>query len=255
MKKLCTFLTAILIGATALFATACDPITFSYEDADKYVMGTAQLDENINSLEIFWQRGEVRVEYADVETITFEESADVELVEAEQMYHLVDGDLLHIQYAKAGPYFGTLRKKTLKVLIPRGNTLDKLEIEVISANIFITDINVNDVEIDNCDGTTQASFGSVIEAEIMQRAEEGTVSFVNAPKRGDFSTSTSATLTVKFPADVGFTAEMTRGDERAKINCDFETVRYGYGYVCGDGVNQYDFDAGYRGTINVQKLS
>ena len=54
---------------------------------------------------------------------------------------------------------------------------------------------------------------------------------------------------------MGFTAEMTRGDERAKINCDFETVRYGYGYVCGDGVNQYDFDAGYRGTINVQKLS
>ena len=255
MKKPCAFLTAILIGVTTLFATSCDPITFSYEDADKYVMGTAQLDENINSLEIFWQRGEVRVEYADVETITFEESADVELVEAEQMYHLVDGDLLHIQYAKAGPYFGTLRKKTLKVLIPRGNTLDKLEIEVISANIFITDINVNDVEIDNCDGTTQTSFCSVIEAEIMQRAEEGTVSFVDAPKRGDFSVSTSATLTVKFPADVGFTAEMTRENERAKINCDFETVRYGYGYVCGDGVNQYDFDAGYGGTINVQKLS
>lgn len=255
MKKLFTFLAAILIGATTLFATSCDPITFSYENADKYVIGTAQLDENINSLEIFWQRGEVRVEYADVETITFEESADVELVEAEQMYHLVDGDLLHIQYAKAGPYFGTLRKKTLKVLIPRGNTLDKLEIEVISANIFITDINVNDVEIDNWDGTTQASVGSVIEAEIMQRSEEGTVSFVNAPKRGDFSISFSATLTVKFPADVGFTAEVDREDEDAKINFDFEIVRYGYGYVCGDGVNQYDFEVGYGGTINVQKLS
>ena len=254
MKKLFTFLAAILIGATALFATACDPITFSYENADKYVMGTAQLDENINSLEIFWQRGEVRVEYADVETITFEESADVELVEAEQMYHLVDGDLLHIQYAKAGPYFGTLREKTLKVLIPRGNTLDKLEIEVISANIFITDINVNDVEIDNWDGTTQASVGSVIEAEIMQRSEEGTVSFVNAPKEGEFSVY-SAALTVKFPADVGFTAEVDREDEDAKINFDFEIVRYGYGYVCGDGVNQYDFEVGYDGTINVQKLS
>lgn len=255
MKKLFTFLSAILIGATTLFATSCDPRTFSYEDADKYVRGTAQLDENINSLEIVWVQGEVRVEYADVETITFEESADVELVEAEQMYHLVDGDLLHIQYAKAGPYWDTLKNKTLKVLIPRENTLDKLEIEVTSANIFITDINVNDIEIDNWYGMTQASFGSVIEAEIMQRSEEGTVSFVDAPKRGDFSTSTSATLTVKFPADAGFTAEMTREDESAKINCDFETVRYGYGYVCGDGVNQYDFDAGYRGTINVQKLS
>ena len=257
MKKLCTFLTAILIGVTALFATACDPYWYNYVDGDKYTAGAPEVGENITAIDIGWYGGEICVEYAAVKTITVSETADKELEEDTKLHHWIEGETLHIQYCLSGLMFtfGTPTEKTLTLLIPQEMVLQKLEIESISANISITDLSVNDVEIDNHTGKTQASFVSVNEVEIEQGNEDGTVSFVNAPKTGDFSFDGAGTLTIKFPAETGFTAEIKKEFEGAKINFDFETVRYGYGYVCGDGVNQYDFELGNIGTINVQKLS
>ena len=257
MKKLFTFLMTVLIGATTLFATSCDPYWYNYVDGDKYTAGAPEVGENITAIDIGWYGGEICVEYAAVETITVSETADKELEEDTKQHHWIDGETLHIQYCLSGLMFsyGTPIEKTLTLLIPQEMVLQKLEIESLSANISITDLSVNDVEIDNHMGKTQASFISVNEVEIEQGNEDGTVSFVNAPKTGDFSFDGSGILTIKFPAETGFTAEIKKEVERAKINFDFEIARYGEEYICGDGVNQYDFELGYGGTINVQKLS
>ena len=67
MKKLLTFLTAVLLGMTSLFATACDPDSFKYENGDKSTVGVAEVGANVTSLDIGWYMGKVCVEYAAVD--------------------------------------------------------------------------------------------------------------------------------------------------------------------------------------------
>ncbi len=253
MKKLLTFLTAVLLGMTSLFATACDPDSFNYENGDKYTVGVAEVGANVTSLDIGWYMGKVCVEYAAVETITFSESAKEELTEEIQVHHWLDGNTLHIQYGKDGlmMFYGTPKEKTLTVLIPQETVLQKLEISSGSADIFVTDLHVNEVEIENTYGDTKVSFADVNEADINLIKGNGEATFATAPKEGEFSVYGGA-LTVKFPADTGFTAEMKKGN--GTINCDFDLTQKGEEYISGDGAGQYDFEIYSSGTIHIQKL-
>lgn len=149
---------AMLVMA-ALFGSGCSApgffgtSGFIYDNAEKYTMGGAELAaDGIETLDIGWVSGEVKVAYHSENTVVFSETANKTLDENTTMYYMVDGDTLRIKFAKSGKYNFTKLEKELTVWLPQGMELAGLEIDSVSADVSVAGLVAERAEIDTTSG-------------------------------------------------------------------------------------------------------
>ena len=92
-------LCAVIITSTGIFGSAG---IGTYANADKYTAGGTEITDRVRNLDVNWTSGKVILAYHAEETVTLEESAKRSLPDDEQMHWWLDGNTLHVQYAKAG---------------------------------------------------------------------------------------------------------------------------------------------------------
>lgn len=256
MKKnfLTTAIAAVFTAGIATFGmTACNVEHFTYDDAERYKAGPANLTENVTELEIDWLLGNVNIAYGDVDTVTFSETSEEKVTADMTMYYWLENSTLHIKYAKSGIKLTneTQPSKDLTVLLPAALSLKELDLELVDANAALTGINADEVEIESVAGKINASFGSVREFSVTSISGDVDMRFATAPIEGEYE-NVHGNLTMYLPENSGFTIEAEK--LASAFECEFDTVKSGNRYVYGNGANEYEFVT-VAGTVTLKKLS
>ena len=157
MKKNSFYATTLLIGSFLLGGCSAPNLpalsSFTYKNSDKYTMGEAELPAGeISNVEIDWVSGEINVAYHTKDTVIFSETSNKTLNDKTTMYYFVDGDTLHLKFAKSGNRIPSNLNKELTVYLPEGMELDEVAIDSVSADVNITGLTAEKTNVDTISG-------------------------------------------------------------------------------------------------------
>lgn len=143
-------------------------ITMGYDDKD-YAIGGGKVSANgISDIDINWVAGEVKTELYDGSDIEIEETSDKTIDEDKRLRYKVEQEKLIINYQKSGVInfgikVGSLNKR-LTIRIPRSMAVDVLDIDSVSADVYVKDIKGRNIDCENVSGDLSlesATFESV----------------------------------------------------------------------------------------------
>lgn len=280
---------ALVLFATLIFLFNVDNILdfgfwgYSYSNESSYTKGGGEISADIDTIEVNWISGSINVSKYEGDKIIISESANKSLDDDELLrYKVVDGNLI-IQYAKSSRSFNFLLNnipsKSLELKIPASiaESLIELEIDSVSANIYLSDITSNEFNIDNVSGRTEVSnitggncnissvSGSIkynnamlntldvetisgnvyfngaafyIDSETV--SGKITMDLLNTPKEFE-SESVSGNVSITIPENDGFTAkyDTVSGD----FNSNFSTQHSKHSVIYKNGGASFNFDS------------
>lgn len=187
-----------------------------FENDSSYteVNTSAEFDtDNIRSLDIEWIDGNVNIEYYDGEKIYIEENGS----HSRPMCYKIDGTTLKIdEYRNKNKLGINNASKDLTVKLPLSYKADEIDISVVAANVFASELNIGKLDFETVSGN-------------------GDFEFAISPREID-TESVSGGVEITLPSDVtGYNAsfETVSGALTTK---DFNnSSRFGDGSVIIDG--------------------
>ena len=130
---------------------------FSYANAEKYTAGDTVITSPVETLDVNWTEGFVKIEYHSGTGIRVSETSPKPLSENNRLHWWLDGTTLRIQYAKAGINLTWNLQKTLTVSLPEGTVLKNAGIKATSADITVSDLVAEEVILGSTSGNVTAS--------------------------------------------------------------------------------------------------
>lgn len=248
----------------------------SYTDSERYTVGAAELSETVEHIHIHWPVGSVTVKAHSADTVSFSEESAKELTDDARLHYWLDGTVLHIQFCQAGKWRLDEMEKELTVLVPDDLTLAEVEVNTLSAPIFLDSIQANKLTADTTSGdmrftgcaVTEAvntsTISSTLEADFTKplgvfsggstsgsfqisataiedfsaSSISGSVSLSieEAPKALDIQT-TSGNIDLTLPEDASFTLDYNATS--GDLTSDLPHTTEGGRYIFGDGTGEY----------------
>ncbi|MGN1328537.1 MAG: DUF4097 family beta strand repeat-containing protein [Eubacterium sp.] len=182
------------------------------QSTESYVEGPYDVaTEGIENIDIEWVSGNVDVQYYDGDTIYIEESAKSD---KNPMTYKVDNKTLYIdEFAdNVSTAFSSKLKKDLTVKIPSEFKTNEFTLDIVSANLTISNLNTRDFELNAVSGNSHIYF-----ATQPQDIEMDTVS-------GD--------IQLVFPSDItGYSISNESVSGSVNTNDFGNTLNYGDGYT------------------------
>ncbi|MGN0523772.1 MAG: DUF4097 family beta strand repeat-containing protein [Eubacterium sp.] len=227
----------VSVAAVAIVAIIC---TFSWlsgnfnipaivgesKGGESYAQGSVDIaTDNVENIDVEWVSGNIDVQYYDGDTIYIEESAKND---RHPMTYKVEGRTLYICEfgSNVSTAFSSKSKKDLTIKIPNDFKTNELSLDIVSADVTVSNLNTRDLELNAVSGNAHISF-----KEQPRDIEMDTVS-------GD--------IQLVFPEDIsGFS--ISNESVSGKINTnDFGNVTY-----YGDGYTEIELDA-VSGNLTVE---
>lgn len=220
--------------------------------------------DEISKLSIDWPSGKITVEAGDVGAITYQETgAD----DDRPMVATHSGDELRIRYAKNTYSIGLFHHKDLTVVVPRDWMCSRLRISTASAEIAVTGLSVDVLEVDAASGkcTIRDCYAGEVDVDTASgdvfysgtlnsfdcdcASAAVTLELCNVPNEISMD-SASGSMDITLPDDAGFQAEID-GLSRS-FSSDFETSSHDGVHRCGDGACEIDMDTA-SGKLTIHK--
>lgn len=225
---------------------------YRYNDGDKYSIGQGTLDEEIDSVDIDWIAGNVKMVLTDEAKVIIKET-ESEDEDNELRYRVVDGKLV-IKFRKSGDaswnFWGRHHEKELTVYIPRkmAENMKEVAVSCVSSDLNIKEITACKLNVEMVSGDIKAT-GIFDDVEIeMVSGDIDMVSDKMLLKADVESVSGDVKLTM--PEGDGFTAEhdSVSGD----MDIDFEIRTKGKASIYKDGSADYKFES-VSGDVSIKK--
>ena len=294
MRKLLMTLFAAVIVAAAVCLCGCSVsyTNYLYQDSDKYTAGDREIPDKIETINIDYLSGKVKLTGTDSETVKIRETANETLDDDRKVHTWVSGTTLYVRYCASAKRLDLYKlEKTLEIDIPENVKLSELKIEISSGDADCSKFEAKSVEMKassgdlfaSCKAETiemKASSGDITltqtgESEKVGKLDvessSGKISVASDGAKVFKSHSSSGKGEFKF-AEVPETAEMeaSSGDitvylpEDANVTAEFDVssgdITYelpfsksGGKYVSGDGSRKLTVETS-SGDITVKKL-
>lgn len=113
---------------------------YQYPNGQNYTAGSeASFSAPIDAIDVDWPAGAVKIAYHEKETVELCETVtgSVEPAEDEIMHYWLDGTTLRVKFAASGRTLLIMPQKELTILLPRSLMLDRLSVDVASAEADI----------------------------------------------------------------------------------------------------------------------
>lgn len=253
-------------------------------DSSEYLSGNSEVDaSDITDIEINWIDGSVNIDVYDGNTIKFYEECKNELSDSDLLHYYSKSNKLKIEYSgtKKIPIFigGSNLKKSLTVQIPESMLVqfNDLNIEAVSSNVNISNINSKYIDIENISGnillnniavdkididTTSGDIdsdniiikkssnidtisgsailnGSISAIEFDSTSGDLKVVSDICPNEADTDT-TSGNISLSIPDNSGFSYSFD--GVSGKMKCDFPSSGESDEGKYGDGTSDFSFD-------------
>jgi len=136
--------------------------SYFYNDSEKYTLGGAELTGELTDLDINWVSGSVNIVAGDGDKIIISEtSSNGDIEDNYKLRYLFEDGKLTIKYQKSGLIKRIFddSQKALVLTIPAAylDSMDDVEIDVVSANLNIGTIKCSTMNIDNVSGLITAA--------------------------------------------------------------------------------------------------
>ncbi len=162
MTTIAVICAVLLITATAIaIGSIFNVMGATYDNADAYTQGAADISENVKNLDIHWTSGNIIVAYHQENTVLLEETANKSISSDMEMRWWLDGDTLRVRYSKSGAHFFsfgfTNLQKTLTVTLPESISLKDVGINATSADMEIPSLKADAIRLYATSGDINAS--------------------------------------------------------------------------------------------------
>lgn len=230
-------MSAAIVGSLCACGVTNISGTFeTYDRPDTYTVGDGQATD-ISALDVSWVAGDIKIEYAEQDYISFSETASEDYGEDYRMRWKVEYGTLDIHFVKSGVSSKNNYSKTLTVKLPASLTLSDLEIESVSSDVTCTvDARKADIETVSGDATMQ---NVLVSSEFDFDSVSGnlTATFRTAPAVMDLET-TSGNVDVGLPQDANFTLTFSTVSGTIQ-SLHPNAVLQNKTVTCGTGANRY----------------
>jgi DUF4097 and DUF4098 domain-containing protein YvlB len=209
----------------------------SYNDKDYTVGGGTVSPSDVSDLQIDWTSGTVKVVPYSGDSIIIEEDSDTSLDSDYQMRYKVDDGVLNIKFAKSKVKLKGIFKnmsKELTVKVPEKFMFDEVEIDSVSAQIMMDQINcgstdcstvsgnivlekvsTNQFDGETVSGKMDCKGGSMDDVTMETVSGKIEMAFQTMPSEMDLE-SVSGDITLGFPENKGFQVDYD------KVSGDFD---------------------------------
>lgn len=270
----------------------------SVDDGSKVVSDTESIPaSSISKIKVDWVAGSVEVRVGEGDQVTFNETANRALTDAQKMrYTLSDNGELRIKYCadleNVFDWFNNsnfnMPSKALVITVPASlaGSLDRLDIEVVSAyvtvdgvygtktaissvsgNVLARNLTCKNLDLDstsgevaceNCtvdDMSANSVSGRINIDGMFQKVDtenvSGSTRIACATQPNDVNASSvSGEITVLLPESAGFIAKLDTVS--GGLSCEFSGTMSDTMVVVGDGSAKYDFET-VSGDIRIQQ--
>lgn len=124
---------------------------YIYDDSEYSIGNKAFKEITINEINIDWIVGNVYVEQSSNHELIIRESIDIDIDEKYKMHYLLKDDVLNIKYTSSLPILiYKFKNKDLYVYLP--TEIEKININNVSADISINNVNIHTLTINNVSG-------------------------------------------------------------------------------------------------------
>lgn len=150
-----------LIVPSTICLTGCsfcliNTFNYQYDNADKYTAGDREIDDTITKINIDYVAGDVKVNGADTDIVSVEETANQTLDADHQVHTWVDGDTLYVRYCASTKNISFNKiEKSLEITLPADRELDDFVIEVSSGNTTLEGFSTDNLN-------THSSSGNIV---------------------------------------------------------------------------------------------
>jgi len=235
---------------------------YTYDNASKYTSGGAQITSHVDTLDVNWIEGQVKLAFHNGKDILISETSRRSLDNSAELRWYLDGNTLYIKYAESGFKAHQSLGKELTVLLPRAMELDSVKLSVVSADVKTEPLSADDVvihsvsgnlhvgidraerlDLNNVSGEVSVNAARVDEVKANTVSGNVTLEIACIPDRIT-ANSTSGDVIIRLPEDAGFTAKLSSvsGDMRGNMPMQSQG---GKRYTAGNG----------RCTINADTVS
>ncbi len=225
--------------------------------------------EDISALEINWAAGNIVIESADVDSITFSESGLSK--NSKPFIWKIKKEKLVIDFSEATVLSGfgihVDFGKDLLIQVPKDWVCRELELDAASAALEVTGLTIHEVDIDTASGTCLFDSCNVSSMDVDTASGDiefyGTLDslecdaasasfrgvFTNVPRSIEME-SASGDLDLTLPQDAGFSVK-TDGLS-SDFSSDFDVTQRNGNYIHGDGACRIEMDA-MSGDVTIRK--
>lgn len=222
----------------------------------------------IQELEVQWVAGTVTILPGDTEEITFSEDDSTN----NPMTWKVIGDRLVIQFCKdqwnISPKTDDVYKE-LVITVPKSWSANSVQIQAVSAEVFIDQITTRELDFDGVSGKCELTDCSVRELEINTASgnvlfsgnadqvecsgvsANCTLEMTNTPREISIE-GVSGNLDLTLPEDTGFVVE--RDSVSGQFHSDFDAVGSRGNYRYGNGSCKIEVE-GLSGNVTIRKAA
>ena len=212
----------------------------------------------VSELEIQWVAGSITIVPGDTDQIEFSETANTE----KPMIWKQVGNKLVIQFCEGWRTMNFGFKvddltKDLVVTVPRDWYPRQVQVDAVSAEVNMSDLNVMEIEVDSVSGV--CNLQNCVVDDLSLDSVSGNIDFTGSIGEMDCNTVSgscniitdripreidlecmSGKMDLTLPADAGFIIEME--NPGAELTSDFALTKRGRSYIAGDGRCQIGFE-------------
>lgn len=204
---------------------------YTYDHAERYNAGDAQLSGRVSELDVSWIAGGVNIDVHSGSDVRLSETADRALKEDEMLRWWLDGEKLCVKYAASGFRGSDMLNKQLTILLPEGWLLDEADINVVSADVQAEGLAADVVRMNSVSGDVYAVAQSARKISISTVSGNATVEAAQ-PEKLEVST-VSGDAHICLPEDTGFTADVSTIS--GSVSGTLPMQRQDGRYISGDG--------------------
>lgn len=192
MRKLLMTLFAAVIVAAAVCLCGCSVsyTNYLYQDSDKYTAGDREIPDKIETINIDYLSGKVKLTGTDSETVKIRETANETLDDDRKVHTWVSGTTLYVRYCASAKRLDLYKlEKTLEIDIPENVKLSELKIEISSGDADCSKFEAKSVEMKASSGDL---FASCKAETIEMKASSGDITLTQTGESDKISLETSS---------------------------------------------------------------
>ena len=237
MKRITIISAIVALLMTGCHISSSGEMKMTYEHPERYQMGDAVISQPVRDIAIGWLEGDIDIVYADHPEVRIYEKTDSTLSDSVRMHWYVDDKgCLDLRFCKSGSYktkqLNNLGKH-LTIEVPRDIDLDKIDFELVSANIRIDSVVSRELNVEG------VSFGI-------------TGNYPVLPNKIDLE-GVDCHLNLQTPTTAGMTIEMSGVSKDLNITSERPTRKEGKKTILGDGACEIEVE-GVSCTLNINEL-
>lgn len=230
MKKAITaVLMAVVLMGTLCSCTRIKLGNYTYDYADQYTAGSAEITEDIVSVDIDWIEGSVTL-CCGGSALALSETSDGTIGDDMLVRWRIERGKLYVKYASSGKHENEIGKN-LTVTLPADCKLSSVRINTVAADVTVSGITAEAAEVSTVGGKIEAEMSA---GAVKLTTVSGTVRLTASDKPDSIEISgVSGSAEVVLSDDVGFRASLTSVGGKTTVE---QTVTVSQNeYLHGDG--------------------